>query len=552
MNPLTFTRRGKRLFLALAAVSSFALLAGCGSSSGGAPINPQGFSNSSLSGTYVFSFSGTDVTNNNVSFFAVVGALVADGKGNFSSGTMDINDPSLAAALNSSTNVFPAESATGTYSVTSDGRGSGKITVTINGTGVPFGLDFVLTSTGGLNPVSSHGLITRFDGNGTGSGTIDLQTTGITQSSLQGSYAFGFSGIDPSSNLFATVGAFSLDASGNATGLQDFNDNGVSPGEPAGLTLSGNVTVGSPVTTAALNTSSGDFTFDVYIVDNTHLKFIETDELAILAGDAFTQQTSIPAGVYAYTMEGLDNNTNPLAMAGFFTSDGTSAISAGLEEFNDFGATSSVTGFSGSYTPFTGGRTELTLNNFYNGNGALTGPITFAAYPSSGGIQLLEVDNSRSGAVTGGVALAQGTTTTIATSQGYGLNLTAVNFAGVQEFEEDDIAQFTVSANNTFKGVEDINDEGSGARDQGFSGTLTPDSSIPGHGSAKSNQFNFNYYVANNGSTVLILETDNVQLGVGSFLLQNTSQVQPVGGLSRLMIARSKAGARPAAKTHNK
>ena len=551
MNPLTFTKYARRLFLALAAVSGLFLSAGCGSSSS-APINPQGFSDSSLSGTYVFSFSGTDVTNDNVSFFAAVGVLSADGKGNFASGTVDINDPALAAALNSTTNVFPAESATGTYNVTADGRGTGKITVTINGTGVPIGLDFVLTSGGGLNPVSSHGLITRFDGNGTGSGTIDLQTSGITQSSLQGSYAFGFSGIDTGGNPFGTVGAFNLDAFGNATGLQDFDDNGVSPGEPAGLSLSGNVTVGSPVTTAALNTSSGDFTFDVYIVDNTHLKFIETDELAILAGDAFTQQTSIPAGVYAYTMEGQDSSDNPMAMGGFFTSDGTSAISAGLEDYNDAGTVNEVTGITGSYSPFTGGRTELNLSGFFNGS-SLGNSILFAAYPSSGGIQLLEIDNARSGAVTGGIALAQGTTTTIATSQGYGLNLTAINGgSGAGMFEEDDIAQFIVNTNNTFKGVEDINDEGTLTGGASFTGTLTPDTTVPGHGSVtNSSEFNFNYYVANNGSTVLILETDSNQLGVGSFQLQN-ADVEPVGGLSRLMIARSKAGARPAAKTFKK
>jgi hypothetical protein len=215
-------------------------------------------------------------------------------------------------------------------------------------------------------------------------------------------------------------------------------------------------------------------------------------------------------------------------MAGFFTST-SGTLSAVLQDYNDAGNVNEVAGTGGSFTTITGGRTELTLTGIYNGVSGLLGSPTFAAYPSSGGIEMLEIDNPTNGefGITGGVALPQGTPTTIATSQGYGLNLSAINGGGSSLFEEDDIAQFVLDSNDNYKGAEDINDEGSTTPNVSFTGTLTPDTTVAGHGSVtNSSEFNFNYYVANNGSTILILETDDNQLGLGSFEAQSSSQSQ--------------------------
>jgi hypothetical protein len=546
MTPPTATKCGQRVLLAIAAVSALLLMAACGSSSG-PPPNQQGFSNSSLSGTYVFSFFGTDVFSGNAYPFAVVGQLTADGQGNFKSGTVDINDPGLAVQLNATTSLFPAVSATGNYSVAPDGRATGTISVavTVNNStkSVPFGLDFVLSS-------SSQGLITRFDGNGTGSGTIDLQTSGLTQASFVGSYGISASGVDPNFNLFALAGGFTLDASGNATGIMDLNDNGVAPGGVNGLGLQGgsNVLIQSPVATATFVTSSATLNFDVYPVSSGQLKIIEMDGTALTEGDAFTQQTSIPSGIYAYTMEGADSGGNPLAMAGFLTSDGSSVLSNGLEDYNDNGSVNSISIPNSSFSAFNGGRTEVTLNSFFNGAGALLQNIQFAAYPTTGGILLLENDNNRSGAVTGGTALPQGTAG-VATSQGYALNLSGINLgSGTGAFEEDDIAQFNVDSNNGYKGIADINDEGTLSHGISFNGTLTPDTSLTGYGSVtNSNLFNFNYYSANNGQTTLILEIDSNQIGVGSFLLQQ-SGVTPAVASAHFLALRPNAAAKAAMK----
>src|ERR1700679_1232299 len=102
MNSLVSSTCARRLFMALAAISGIFLTASCGNSSGLIPPNNNGFSASSLSGTYVISISGTDVNQTTESFFAIVGTITADGNGNLTGGTVDINDANLGGS-----GVFP-------------------------------------------------------------------------------------------------------------------------------------------------------------------------------------------------------------------------------------------------------------------------------------------------------------------------------------------------------------------------------------------------------------------------------------------------------------
>ncbi|MFZ0759910.1 MAG: hypothetical protein WAM69_08185 [Candidatus Sulfotelmatobacter sp.] len=535
-------RNGTVLLFALTTVL---FLSGCGSSSNKATPPPSGgFSNSNLSGTYIFSFSGVDYTNYNVtntaSFFAVVGALQANGSGGLT-GTLDINDYALAVATGGNS-VQTGLSATGNYSVTADGRGTGTINVTINNTAVALGVDFVLSS-------SSEGLITRFDNNGSGSGTIDLQTSGVAQSALQGSYAFGLSGVDSAGNSLSAVGALNLDASGNATGSEDFNDNGDST-NLADLPLTAStVTVGSPSGTAEISASAGALSalgFDVWVIDSTHLKFIETDTTAVLAGDAFVStQTSFPSGPLVYTMSGEDVDGYPLAIGGLLTSDGTSSISSGLEDVNDGGSIGQAPNVNGTFTPFSGGRTELTLDGIYNGSSG-TQTDTFAAYPYNGGIELLEIDNIPSG-ITVGAAYPQ-TPSTLAASEGYALNLSGGNNTdeedeeGLLEWSEVDlIAQFSTNSSGGMTGLYDANNSATGLVSDASlgTGTYANDSNGDGRGTASfpSLQANnntsvidtlsFTYYTVNS-STLVFIETDGAQVATGTLELQSASSSSAV------------------------
>jgi hypothetical protein len=500
-------------FLLPAILSGLVLLAACGSSPKTSTPPPTGsFSNASLTGSYVISASGSDGNG----FFSTVGVLTANGSGGFTGGTLDFNDPG-----NLLTN--QAVGTNSTYKITSDGRGS----ATIATPSATFSFDFVLTS-------SSHGLVTRYDTAGTGSGTLDLQSA-PTQAQLAGSYALDFVGIDAAGNSFATVGAFTLDANGNiTTGVQDLND--ASFAYPA-LPLTGSLVLGSGTTpgVAILTTTStfGTLTFDVYPIDSTHLRFIETDAVGIMAGDAFTQTAMPAAGNLVFTASGTDSSGFALAVGGLIDFDGNVTVPSGIEDVNDNGTLSPAPiAFTGSFSALTGGRSTLTLTNFFGGT-------TFAAYPSSGGIQLLEIDDA---GATGGVALPQ-TATTLASGQGYGLNLTGVNING----EEDDIAEFT-NTGGTLAGLADFNDFGSLTFDQTFSGTYTADTSNAGRGTIASSAFNLVSYTVD-GTTSLFVEMDSNQVGLGSYQQQTPTATSNMAA-ARLAVFSMKPSAKKAMHHH--
>jgi hypothetical protein len=500
------------------ALFTLALLVGCGSSSPKAVAPPSGgFSDSNLMGTYVFSSTGVDSTGG--LFLTAVGSLAADGKGGINSGgTVDIVGASFAA-----TSPVAQPITGGSYSVGVDGRGQIHFNTTTSGGAITITLDFVLTS-------SKHGLITEFDGNGTGSGTIDLQTS-VSQNQLAGSYSFGFAGTGTDGlTPFATVGAFTLDSTGAVTtGQEDVNNAGGYSGAPSSILTTSTVHLGTTPGTATINSAGISYTFDVYPIDSTHLKFIETDLQLIVSGDAYTQGTSIPSGQLVFTMAGVETATGvstPIDVGGYLTnSSGT--ITAGLEDYNDGGvANTDASTPGGGFSALSGGRSQLTLTGFVNGAANdLPGTYIFAAYPftfsGGSGIQLLEIDNL---GVTSGAAYPQ-TATSLAASQGYGLNLTGFN--GV---EEDDIAEF-VSSSGGFTGIVDLND---GGTTLSFDKALTtstyiaPDSN--GRGGAATSYFGFNFYVVNS-STFILLETDSTQVGVGTFELQNASSAAPASAL---------------------
>jgi hypothetical protein len=125
-----------------------------------------------------------------------------------------------------------------------------------------------------------------------------------------------------------------------------------------------------------------------------------------------------------------------------------------------------------------------------------------------------------------GAAYAQ-TSQTIAASQNYAFNLSADNTSA--GLEEDDIAQFTTTS-SALSGVVDINDDAALSFAQSLSGTYTLDSPATGRGEATTTAngggfVSFNFYVVNS-STVLVLETDNNQIGSGIFQFQTAPSGQ--------------------------
>lgn len=501
-------------------LSALAILAACGS--GSTPVVPPptgGFTNSNLSGTYVFETAGTDVSG---VFISTAGVFTASNGTISSGGSIDVNDPFVGA-------IFGQPITGGSYSVGADGRPASQGGLLTLQTAVGnFVFDFVMIST-------DHGLMTLYDSaNGTGSGTLDLQSA-VTQSSINGqSYAFNLNGIGTfngtAQTSFSTAGAFTLDANGQivpASSVEDFNNSGLSVCGVNGCGInSGSVSLSTVPGTASFSTNAGTHNFDVYPISATHWKLMETDGQPDIVGDVYSQSSSIPTGNNVFSVSGFDANLQaPFAAAGIIDTDGNGNVkSDSVEDINDSGTAAeigTVTGsaIGGSYTAVTAGRSVISLNGFINGNGGLgCNGCQFAAYPSSGGTQLLEIDD---GGVTDGVAYAQGASPALASGQGYGMNLTGSNFnLGV---EEDDIAEFT-NTSGTFNGHVDFNDEGSTEFGRTFTSTYAADTSVTGRGvvTPGSNAFNLVTYIVDS-STAVFVETDNNQVGLGSLGTQNAT-----------------------------
>jgi hypothetical protein len=523
-------------FVLIVVMAALAVLVGCTTTNKATPPPTGGFTNANLKGAYVFSFAGTDVSTGSAAPFAVLGVLNADGGGGISGGTIDINDPVVGAFTSGA--LSP-----GHYSITKDGRGQGSL-VTSLGT---IEIDFVLTSGG-------HGLVTRFDGGGSGSGTIDLQST-VTQSALAGSYTFSLVGTSLADGTpLASVGAFTIGATGaiSSNSFQDVNHNFDSIGL-TDMSLTGQVILGpSSTPTTQLNSNFGALVFDVYAIDNTHLKLVEDDGIGLLSGDAFTQQTSFPSGQLVYTASGIDTSQLLLVTGGYLTSDGTSTISNGLQDINDGGSIGQATNIGGPIVPPgvpATGRFEFTLNGFYNATG-LPVSATFAAYPfTSGGVQgvqFLEIDNA---GITGGTAFQQ-SSTTLASAQGYGLNLSGQNANG----EEDDIAEFATTS-GTLSGLTDQNNEGSLNPDAtlGNSSNATYSVDSNGRGTMTTLTFTSDFYVVNSGSFIFI-EVDTSQAAAGSFAVQSNAlpAVAALRPIIRPNLASHPALRRKAADDRNK
>jgi hypothetical protein len=518
--------------------SSLAVLAACGGGSSNPPINPPpsgSFNNGNLSGNYVFSVTGTASSGD---FVTIMGAFTADGKGNIASGgVLDQNSTA-------SNGLILDTITSGTYNVGSDGRPTGNPSLptgllTLQTSSDTFQFDYVLTS-------STHGLVTQFETLGSASGTLDLQAN-VTQADIAGrSYAFNFTGSSGAGNdvcgfsasgapvPFATVGAFTLDASGIVvSGVEDFNNNCSSSGSTNLAITGGDIDLMTTFPgTAALTTGTGasaiTYTFDVYPIDATHLKFIEIDTAPMLAGDAFTQTSSIPTGNNVFTMAGFDMDPSvggPFTAAGIFNFDSNGNIlSDSVEDINDaglpgqFGSVAGGPAITAISSPLTGGRTEITfVTGFVNGNDgiACSSNCIFAAYPSSGGLQMLEIDD---GGMTNGIAYAQ-SATTLASGEGYGMNLSGVTTNSA----EDDIAEFT-NNNGNFSGIIDINDQGATSFKNTFSASFAADSTVAGRGvvTPTTNGFFLTTYVVD-GSTTVAVSSDNNFVGLGALVQQNSS-----------------------------
>ena len=492
--------RARKLLPLFLATLSLTILAGCGAPNSNAGSPHGNFTNSNLSGAYAFAFSGSNVVTG--VFFTMAGSLQANGSGTITGGTIDINSPGSAVPILTNASV------TGTYIVHPDGRGF----ATLMAAGAPnnVNIDFVLFS-------NQHAAVVRFDNFATASGSLDMQTSSaFNLAALAGNFVFNISGTDSARAPEASAGFFTVNSSGAVTaGVQDTSDNGaISNGGGTGDTLTAGAlnppsNANGRGTMSLTSTALGTRNFAFYIVSANQIRLIEIDSAPVLAGDAFRQGSTSISGSFAFTNSGANAGV-PFAEGGILSTDGAGNIVNGsVEDVNNGGTISTNQALTGTYVVAATGRGTLNLNS---------GGINFAIYPSTAGIQVLEIDNNT---VVSGTAFQQSGSFSNSTINGrYGANITGV---AAPSTEFDAVYQLTANGNGALTGAQDINLGGTLSANLAFNGVATLSSNGRASAVGKLNTAAGNLsviYYAVNSSRILFIEVDNNAVAVGSFSQQ--------------------------------
>jgi len=337
------------------------------------PSSFSGLPLSALNGTYVFDFAGV----HGAGALSQIGEFSADGAGNITQGSLDIDDNGTLTQLQiagTKTVCTPAPASLSTYSIGNNGRGTlilNTIT-TLCAAGPTLTLNFYAVSQGSAKFVGTDAV---------------LQVAGYTSQqdpsasfglpSLRGNLAFLLSG-SQAAGAIATAGSLVADGSGNiASGTLDEILNGtVATGVALIPGTYAVATNGRGTMTFA--TTARTYTFVFYLGGsgtNASAAVQETDS-AIVSDGTFAQQQSAAftsaslQGHYAIQTKAASPASSQV-LSGQLTVDGSGGIPAGIVDINTAGALTAAQAVTGTYSAIaTNGRTTL----------ALSGPLNFVAY----------------------------------------------------------------------------------------------------------------------------------------------------------------------------
>lgn len=497
------------------------------------------YSDASLKGPFAFAYSGGSGAN----FIAVAGSFVADGQGGIVSGVEDIENFSTGISVQ-----VPIQN--GSYLVSPDGRTRASLN-----TGGQAGstLQFALMS-------NQHALVIRFDQNTVASGTIDQQDlNALTNSNsvISGPYVLGVAGEDLSEKTMGVAAKFSASGTGlisAANTIFDVNDGGAvttpttvptssvslsgTYGFDAAFPGTGRGTMTLTLTTHTTTNNSNaneQLQFALYVVDSTHLRLVEIDHNALLAGDLFAAAAgnSFSAGSlayanYSFTSSG-SSSVGAFAAGGVFKSDGSGNITGGTFDSNSAGTpgTNTTIASCAYAVDTTTGRIDLRL---FTGTGACPGGTNasvaeFAAYQTAqGAAVMLEIDANT---ISSGVAFLQAAAPAALTGS-FAVSIagqgTSQNVAGA--IPQDAVGQLTLAGTSVSKGTLDINNFNAvfGSDPVSTASTIAaPDAN--GRGTATLNatnpvaSFSLIYYVVD-ANRALLLDQDKTRVGTGMIARQ--------------------------------
>lgn len=456
-------------------------------------------------------------------YFARTGSFVADGAGNISSAVEDVVD--LGSTVNQDT-------LTGKYTVLASGRGTIVLTDPSSNT---LDLTMDLQST-------TQGLLVETDGNFASSGSFNIQNVNdFLATSVSGTYVFDFPGVSlAGTNVtpISLIGTITPNGTGVISGgvfdTNDANNGHIGPSTFSPGSFQLDPTYGSTYGRGVA--SFGGATFAFYIVDSTHLKFIEEDPNGLVgsSGDALLQSGTIPTttaaftGSFAYLIGGSSISTEGAdASVGRFTVSGTGTIGTISYDENNNGTATHISQGSN----ITNATYAIDTTNAGSGRGTMTftdssgGTFSyvFYLYSSTSGV----IADVSTNIIADGTLLGQsGSPFTLSgLAASYAYNWNGVNNSSGNE--EDFIGLFTLGTGTTsnITGVLDGTviglTNGVSYPDIGTQGTLTIASDGTANntlqivsGSPLSVTYNSVAYVVN-ANTVLILGTDSGQVLAG-------------------------------------
>ncbi len=207
--------------------------------------------------------------------------------------------------------------------------------------------------------------VSQADSTKSGSATATIFFSNAT---LNGQYAFSFSGVD-TSGFFLVAGSFNADGNGNLTnGVEDLNHaTGVFPNLPfTGIYSIDPDGRGSATITSSQGTSNLRFV----VLSNEGALFIQFDTFAIGTGTIEKQDLTAFSnfaliGDFSFSLSGFGSSGFTGSVAGRFTMDGLGGISAGIEDVNDGGLIDTNISFIGTYNVGQNGRGTATMTDPY-------------------------------------------------------------------------------------------------------------------------------------------------------------------------------------------
>jgi hypothetical protein len=338
-----------------------------------------GFATSQISGTYSFILDGVDTANPPTDKLSAGGSFSADGKGTLSSGTFDLNDNNGG---------FSPGTFTGSVHTAPNANGRGQMVFNLTGGAGTRVFTFYIVNNKVLRMFEDDGV--DFTG-----GSVYAQ--GSTAPPQAGKFVYQHSGW---SSAGRTIGAgqFTVGAGGSiSTGVSDSDACCISTSAITATAVTGSYMPALTSGSLTLTDAAGASTFRVYPVDPTlnildinnssgggGALLLHTDAGIIGSGLLLPQSLGASPNITGNQVLNLENaieSSSPreVALVGVFTSDGTSAFTGGVADYDRDDTVNPTTSvmlnatFTGTY------QADTTFSGHFTG--AFTIPTPTGGYP---------------------------------------------------------------------------------------------------------------------------------------------------------------------------